>query len=780
MEKDNKKFIVNGIFLFILINAIVIAHQSFDIVSFTFVMKWYAITLLFTVVGFPLSLLLFGKFEDKGYIFTKVLGFLIPGYLMWLLSSMHILKFSHTNTLICLIVVGVISYALLIFKILKKKKKDEFITDIKSKLSMFYKLEVCFLLLFLVVCYVKAFNPAANSTEKYMDYGFMAVMNNADYMPSNDLWLAGEKINYYYFGHYICTYVTKLANIDVNFGYNLSITMLFTLMCFSAFSIVFNLLHYSNVKHKKIPYIGGGLSLLAVGFAGNFHYVIYNLIIPAFNTIFHIDSNYHYSFYDSTRYIGYNPDRVDKVIHEFPNFSFVLGDLHSHVININFVLLLLAILLAFVLNKKEIIDKINKGNMDIRKEASVKNVINAHNIFIGLLLGIFKMTNYWDFPIYFVVVMLIFFFSDLIVYKTAKDATLMCIFRLIIFLCVSSFISLPFTLLFVKIASKIALVPFRTLFYQLVVLWGLPTFLVLYYLLLTIVESLPIKFNKQIIVNYVSKLSATDLYALIIGFCAIGLVIAPEIIYVVDIYYDSIPRFNTVFKFTYQSFIMFGLCYGYMLVKLRYSERGVNNIVGKVLLIMFLLTCCYSYKAVFEWFGDITNKENYKSLDARQFLEYEDLDYDGISTRDNLNVINYINNNAAKDAVILEAVGDSFSSNNQISVFTGRQTLVGWTGHEWLWRSKNSSFDYPEILASHEDDVNILYHDRDVETLIDLIHNYNIQYIVIGYTERVKYSNDDFLLENEDILLSLGEVVLESNENEAKEPTYLIKINEDL
>ena len=45
-----------------------------------------------------------------------------------------------------------------------------------------------------------------------------------------------------------------------------------------------------------------------------------------------------YWFPDATRYIGYNPvNDSDKTIHEFPCYSFVLGDLHAHVVNVMFV-----------------------------------------------------------------------------------------------------------------------------------------------------------------------------------------------------------------------------------------------------------------------------------------------------------------------------------------------------------------------------------------------------------------------------------------------------------
>ena len=68
-----------------------------------------------------------------------------------------------------------------------------------------------------------------------------------------------------------------------------------------------------------------------------------------------------YWFPNATRYIGYNPDTADKTIHEFPSYSFVLGDLHAHVINIMFVLTVVALLWGLLLNRKKDLERAGTG-----------------------------------------------------------------------------------------------------------------------------------------------------------------------------------------------------------------------------------------------------------------------------------------------------------------------------------------------------------------------------------------------------------------------------------
>ena len=77
------------------------------------------------------------------------------------------------------------------------------------------------------------------------------------------------------------------------------------------------------------------------------HYVIYAQIIPLIEKLTGKEVS-SYWFPDATRYIGYNPYREeDRTIHEFPCYSFVLGDLHAHVINVFLVLTVLGILYSW-------------------------------------------------------------------------------------------------------------------------------------------------------------------------------------------------------------------------------------------------------------------------------------------------------------------------------------------------------------------------------------------------------------------------------------------------
>ncbi len=112
--------------------------------------------------------------------------------------------------------------------------------------------------------------------------------------------------------------------------------------------------------------LGGILAGMAVSMSGNLHYIIYGIILR----LLKIKTDYW--FPSSTRYIGFDPAVTgDETIHEFPCYSFVLGDLHAHVINVFLVLTVLGILYSWM--------KTNSGKSWRQREIGL----------LGLLLGMF-------------------------------------------------------------------------------------------------------------------------------------------------------------------------------------------------------------------------------------------------------------------------------------------------------------------------------------------------------------------------------------------------------
>jgi uncharacterized membrane protein len=216
-----------------------------------------------------------------------------------------------------------------------------------------------------------------------------------------------------------------------------------------------------------------------------------------------------YWFPDATRYIGYFPETNDKTIHEFPSYSFVLGDLHAHVINIMLVLTVLGILFAWLIDRQ----KRKEEGLPTRKE-----VFHPAVLAISFLIGLFHMTNFWDFPIYYVVAGAVILFSNLSVYNFKGKALWLTALQGVAVILISEVICLPFTLNFDKISTHICLVDARTPLYQLLILWGLPIYVVVCFIIGLITNyRVTMEVNKEerrepAVINFLSTMPVSDLF----------------------------------------------------------------------------------------------------------------------------------------------------------------------------------------------------------------------------------------------------------------------------
>ena len=71
----------------------------------TVFLKWWLAILVLGIVFFPISSLIFSKFHDKGWLFSKTIGLAVSGWLMWYLASLKILKFTQLNCYLAIVIV---------------------------------------------------------------------------------------------------------------------------------------------------------------------------------------------------------------------------------------------------------------------------------------------------------------------------------------------------------------------------------------------------------------------------------------------------------------------------------------------------------------------------------------------------------------------------------------------------------------------------------------------------------------------------------------------------
>ena len=702
---------------------------------------WYLLAAVLGFLGMSVTGRMFRRFDDKGWVFSKVLSIAVTGFVTWLLVTAGILPFTTATCIGVTVACGALA---LIFY--ERERKQGFESLPIDHLGLVYGEELLFFALFLLWTYLAGFHPAAYGTEKFMDYGFMEAMMRSKTLPATDLWYSGGKINYYYGGQYFAVFLTRLSGTKVELTYNLMRTFVAGLAFILPFSLVRQMvkdrLGKKNDGFKKaLPAVAGALSGVAVSIAGNMHYVIYAQIIPFIQKLTgqEVDS---YWFPDATRYIGFNPENeVDKTIHEFPCYSFVLGDLHAHVVNIMFVLLLLGLLYAWM-------KKVRTVKFSPEKQGLAtfwkKQLFMPQLLSVAALLGMFHWTNYWDFVIYFVVTGGVVLFMNIITMEgKIKWILAVTIAQAVEILVIATVVILPFTLNFETMVQGVGIARHHSLFHQLLVLWGLPVILTLAYVVALLAEKLRKKENRSF-TGLLSSISVPDLFVVIMGLCAIGLIMIPELVYVRDIYEKNSARANTMFKLTYQAYIMFGMTMIYGIFRMLFVFRKkILKGIAVVGLTFFVWTCGYFGNSVQAWFGTVWDPSAYKGLNATAFLE-TDFPEDAKGIR-------WLKDNIKGSSVVLEANGDSYTDYERVSAMTGLPTVLGWYVHEWLWRN-----DVADLNLKSEEIQNI-YTSTDEEQVKELLEKYDISYIFIGSCEREKYGSDL----NSNLLKSLGETVFQ-------------------
>jgi len=658
-----------------------------------YIISWWFLYLIAGFISLPLTWYFLRHLFDVGYGFAKTLGFLILSFLVFLFGIFKLLPF--TNSTIYILALVLVFINAWIFQ--KNKKEIRNILYKKKKVIVFQ--EFLFLLGFSFWTLVRSHQPDIKGLEKFMDFGFINSILRTKYFPPPDMWLSGHTINYYWFGHLWTAISTKLSNIPSHVTYNLMIATILGLILTSAFSISTSLIN--SIKSKiniKTVFATGIISALLLVFGGNFHAPIYIIKDGAEN----------YWYPDATRFIGFHPETNDKTIHEFPIYSFVVSDLHAHLINLPFVLLFIAFLTGLIMKN----DK--------------RNLISA-----SFVLGIMFMTNTWDYANYLLVfgvsLGLYCFIKKGINHKTILKIST----QFLLILLISLLFAAPFILNFNSITEGVKFVNNHSPLWQLAVLWGFPAILSFFYLVLFIK-------NRK-------RLQSADIFVFTLLISAWMLIIIPEILYVKDIYISSHHRANTMFKLTYQSFVLFYLLSGYLSIRslLLVKTKIIKNILTIFYMIIFSSVLIYPSFAINSYYGEL---KQYRGLSGRQWIknkyphEYE--------------IINWFEDNIKGQPIILEAPGDSYTENNLISSYTGLPTVSGWYVHEWLWRGTSQ---IPQERAS---DIKNIYTSGDLSLTKELISQYKVNYIIIGVLEREKYPDL-----NENKFEILGEKVFSSNKS---------------
>lgn len=383
-----------------------------------YLFSWWLLLLLVSFAALPVTLRALRFLPDRGYAFAKPFALLLWVYPFWLLAS---LGFLQNNFGVLAFLLGALAAAS--WGLLRGSGEHSAIAWLRANWKYALVVEGVFLAAYLAFAYFRAFNPEISNTEKPMEFMFLNSILQSQTFPPHDAWLSGFAISYYYFGYVIVAALAKLGGVPSAYAFNLGLIMTFALAATSVFGLLYNLVRHAQadaaaMKRSRAPYAFGALAVFLLLVIGNLEGAFeagYNAGIGSRE--FYASLNLHgleevqpsgafqpqdgWWWWRASRVLNdINPNGGGhvEVIDEFPLFSFLLGDLHPHVLALPFGVLALAFALNLItrpIAKTESADLIS----DWRAQVLTPRLLPSM-----LVVGALGMLNTWDIVTYGIVV----------------------------------------------------------------------------------------------------------------------------------------------------------------------------------------------------------------------------------------------------------------------------------------------------------------------------------------------------------------------------------------
>ncbi len=324
---------------------------------------WYFLISIVGWLSFPIAFRMLPALPSRAYPLCRTLGWLLWGYLFWLLASLGILRNDAGGLLTAAaLLTGVSTLAL-------RGRIDELKTWVKCNGTLILCTEALFLLAFALWAFVRSANPEISGTEKPMELAFINAILNSPVFPPHDPWLSGYAISYYYFGYVLVAMLAKLCGTTGPVAFNLGISLVFALSALGAYGMVYDLL----ARHKKRNAAAGAflapIFTLLMGNLEGFMEVLHggglfgqfdangNWIAPFWKWLdmmeLSLPPSQPLSWAPTRFWWWWRASRVvqdydlqhnlQEIIDEFPAFSYLLGDLHPHVLAMPFAFLGMAL-----------------------------------------------------------------------------------------------------------------------------------------------------------------------------------------------------------------------------------------------------------------------------------------------------------------------------------------------------------------------------------------------------------------------------------------------------
>jgi len=749
---------------------------------------------------YPLLYLALPGLRDRGLTLAKPFALLLLVFPVWFLASSGLPTFASPALIGVGVFLTLLGWVLALRHVapVEADESDEPPPGIVAFLSGAWRYvvltEVIYIATFLFYLWLRSFNPQVLGTEKPMEMGFLSAATRDNVLPPRDPWLSGYGINYYYLGFVLIAALAKLTGITATIAFNLGLATVFALAFSGGAGLVANLVAVARDGERRVP----RASTLAIGTIGGYLLVFAGNMYAARDILANGSAAIETWWWGGLGWKAsrvvidtgfpaaiYGPDAQDSpTITEFPFFSFILGDLHAHVLALPYTLVALGLAL----------DVFRAPLIGTRGERFAPRTIWRIAV-AALVIGGLYALNSWDLPTYAVLYVAAsavpLFLAGrrigreavvlLIGFAVSTIALYLPFYRNFTSLVGGRDLPLPEPLASLPLIPKIATIlgvviwdktPIDQFFTVYLLPWvvGLifltwrwqagqgegtrdrtrPLLTLLALALCATIIRMPVLFlggtmvllaiaivrQRHVCDTPTRGKERADLFVAGLFAAAFALVILTEVFFIQDVFGN---RMNTVFKVYYQAWTLLAVGTGYAIVRvltprprpLPRPEQWRIPATGAITLLL-LATLAYPLASA-----------RARTDDFKVASDLDGLSFVRTVMPDEYAGIEWVRQNVPEGSVVAEAPGCSYGELNgmphdRVSTFAGVSTPLGWGGHESQWRGGS-----PNLLAAlgtRGADVNRLYSTTDPVEASALLDRYNIAYVYVGVFERNGYS----------------------------------------
>lgn len=218
---------------------------------------------------------------------------------------------------------------------------------------------------------------------------------------------------------------------------------------------------------------------------------------------------------------------------------------------------------------------------------------------------------------------------------------------------------------------------------------------------------------------------APTIFVLALATIGLGLTLTPEVVYLRD---NFGWRMNTIFKFYYQAWLLFGLAGAFTIVHSLSHWRGWRIVPAMLSLAALVLALGSTVYLVAGAYSKTQGFSRPPTFDASAYLaNVAPAEYGAVQ---------WVRANTLPTDIVVEGKGRSYGADtNRISTMTGRPTLLGWDGHESQWRGRA----YGRMAAGRPEALQAIYGGSSPDEVLRLLKTFNASYLYVGPWERAQY-----------------------------------------